>query len=246
MKDNLELERDDIRIDDDMEVDCDIGQQITAYIETWFDPVRKFGLQADLQEGEWLNMYAKYDPFAGTLRIECELCREDLNSTFYYTPTKAEAQLIKDMITEKIQQLHGQTPQQYCWTAQPGVEPVFIYNNRALHSPDGIIERGMRLRAYCKSHGYEQDGSLSISAPLSRCATECKWISDYCRSHGISKILVDSQQDIGKTPAEFDRTVGALCALGLQVEVADQELVYSAKEDVEPQDEDQGLTMGGM
>ena len=98
MKENLELERDDIRVDDEMEVDCDIGQQITAYIETWFDPVRKFGLPTDLQEGEWLNMYAKYNPFADTICVECELCRETLNSTFYYTPTKAEAQLLKETL----------------------------------------------------------------------------------------------------------------------------------------------------
>ena len=37
MKENMELERKDLAIDRDMEVDCDIGQQITCYIETWFD-----------------------------------------------------------------------------------------------------------------------------------------------------------------------------------------------------------------
>ena len=37
MKENMELERKDLVIDRDMEVDCDIGQQITCYIETWFD-----------------------------------------------------------------------------------------------------------------------------------------------------------------------------------------------------------------
>ena len=58
MKENLELERSDIRVHHDIEVDCDIGQQITAYIETWFDAFRKFGSQAQLQDGEWLNMYA--------------------------------------------------------------------------------------------------------------------------------------------------------------------------------------------
>lgn len=31
------MERSDIAIDRDIEVDCDIGQEITAYIETWFD-----------------------------------------------------------------------------------------------------------------------------------------------------------------------------------------------------------------
>ena len=37
MKENNELERRDLVIDSEMEVDCDIGQEITVYIETWFD-----------------------------------------------------------------------------------------------------------------------------------------------------------------------------------------------------------------
>ena len=125
-------------------------------------------------------------------------------------------------------------------------EPVFVYSNRGLDSSDSLIERRMRLRAYCDSHGYLKDGSLSTSVPMSQCGSDFKWISDYCRNHGISKILVGSPKDIGKTPAEFDRTVGALCALGFQVEVADQELVYSAVEEAPEHHEDHGITMGGM
>lgn len=37
MKENNELERKDIVVDRDMEVDGEIGQEITAYLETWFD-----------------------------------------------------------------------------------------------------------------------------------------------------------------------------------------------------------------
>ena len=33
----------DIAVDSDMEVDCDIGQEITAYIETWFDVDKSSG-----------------------------------------------------------------------------------------------------------------------------------------------------------------------------------------------------------
>lgn len=40
MKENNELERSDITVDRDMEVDCDIGHQITCYLETWFDVAR--------------------------------------------------------------------------------------------------------------------------------------------------------------------------------------------------------------
>lgn len=114
MKENNELERTDIAVDSDMEVDCDIGQEITAYIETWFDVDKKFGINTALDDGTWLNMYAKYNPFADTLRIECEISRDSGSSYFDYEPTEAEAQLIKGMIAEKLMQGHGRTPQAFC------------------------------------------------------------------------------------------------------------------------------------
>ncbi len=117
MKENKELERSDLAIDPDMEVDCDIGQQITVYIETWFDVDEKFGTHTADDDSTWLNMYGKYNPFQDTLRIECEISHDhDPTESFDYTPTPAEAQLIKDMIAEKIRELHGQTPQEFCNT----------------------------------------------------------------------------------------------------------------------------------
>lgn len=114
MKDNLELERGDIAIDRDMDVDGDMGQEITVYIETWFDVDKKFGIHTDADEGTWLNMYCKFNPIEDSLRIECEISRDDGSSYFDYEPTAAESQLIKDMITEKIKELYGQTPQEFC------------------------------------------------------------------------------------------------------------------------------------
>ena len=114
MKDNLELERGDIAIDREMDMDCDIGQEITVYIETWFDVDKKFGIHTDTDEGVWLNMYGKFNPFEDTLRIECEISRDDGSLYFDYEPTVAEAQLIKDMITEKIKEEYDQTPQEFC------------------------------------------------------------------------------------------------------------------------------------
>lgn len=114
MKDNLELERGDIVIDRDMDVDCDIGQEITVYIETWFDVDRKFGIHISGDDGIWLNMCGKFNPFEDSLRIECEISRDDGSSYFDYEPTAAESQLIKDMITEKIKEEYGQTPQEFC------------------------------------------------------------------------------------------------------------------------------------
>lgn len=114
MKDNLELERGDIAIDREMDVDCDIGQEITVYIETWFDVDKKFGVHTSDDDGTWLNMYGKFNPFEDSLRIECEISRYDGSSYFDYEPTSAESQLIKDMITEKIKEEYDQTPQEFC------------------------------------------------------------------------------------------------------------------------------------
>ena len=114
MKENNELTRDDIAIDHDMEVDCDEGREIAVYIETWFDVDKKFHIDTASDDDTWLNMYGRYNPFDDTLRIECEISRQDSSSYFDYEPTKAEAQLIKDMIEEKIQEDYHQTPQEFC------------------------------------------------------------------------------------------------------------------------------------
>ena len=104
MNSNNELTREDIAIDRDMDVDCDIGQEITAYIETWFDVDKKFGTDTS-DDDVWLNMYAKYNPFKDTLRIECEIDKP------------LESQFIKEMIAEKIKECYDQTPQEFCDSA---------------------------------------------------------------------------------------------------------------------------------
>lgn len=113
MKENKELERSDIEVDSDMDVSDD-GQTITTYLETWFDVDKKFGLQIIDEDGTWLNMYARYNPFEDELKISCEISREIGSESFEYTPTSSEAQLIKGMIAEKIQVEYGQTPQEFC------------------------------------------------------------------------------------------------------------------------------------
>ena len=97
MKENKELERHDIAIDREMEVDCDIGQEITVYIETWFDVDKKFGTQLNGNDSAWLNLYGKYNPYEDTLRIECEIDADDgpPNQWFDYEPPEREAKLIK-------------------------------------------------------------------------------------------------------------------------------------------------------
>ena len=121
MKENNELESTDIAIDNEMEVDCDIGQEITAYIETWFDVDRKFGTHIIDEDGTRLNMYAKYNPVSDTLRLECEISKDNGSEYFDYEPTQGEIQLIKDMIAEKIMQIQGQTPQDFCRELNDGM-----------------------------------------------------------------------------------------------------------------------------
>ena len=114
MKLNNEFEKKDLVVDREMEVDEDIGQEITAYLETWFNVDKKFGISINDEDGAWLNMYAKYNPFTDALRIECEISRENGSEYFDYEPTENEAKLIKEMIAEKIQSEHGETPQEFC------------------------------------------------------------------------------------------------------------------------------------
>ena len=123
-------------------------------------------------------------------------------------------------------------------------EPVFVYKNRGRLTPEQIIQRGLRLKYHCEENGYLQDGSLSMSVPMSQSGSELQWIMDYCRSRGISKILVDGLLDIGRTPDEVDRTAQILCTRGFQVEVADCGLIYSPQN--EAPEQNSGMTMGGM
>ena len=112
--DTPELTRDMLVVDRDMEVDCDIGHQITCYLETWFDVDKKFGTDTAVDDDKWLNLYAKYDPFADALRLEFTVTTADSCEEGEYVPTVAESQLIKDMITEKLREEYGQTPKEFC------------------------------------------------------------------------------------------------------------------------------------
>ena len=114
MTQNMELERSDLAIDRDMEVDCDTGEQIIVYIESWFDVDHKFHIQTNSDDSTWLNMYGRYNPYRDTLIIECVISTAESEDSFDYEPTAAEAQLIKFMIAEKILELHNQTPMEFC------------------------------------------------------------------------------------------------------------------------------------
>ena len=113
MKLNKELEREDLSIDRDIQLDDENKQQIVAYLETHFDVNEKFGLKLNSEAGEWVNMYGIYNPLSDHLAIECVISKDDSSENFFYSPTVAEAELIKNMIAEKIQELYGQTPTEF-------------------------------------------------------------------------------------------------------------------------------------
>ncbi len=115
MKENKDLERKDIEVDREMEVDDENPNQINFYLVKWFDVDQKFNLNINAEDGTWLNMYGKYNPYADTVKLECGISREDGDDTwFHYEPTESETKLIKDMVAEKLQQEHHQTPQEFC------------------------------------------------------------------------------------------------------------------------------------
>ena len=83
----------------------------------------------------------------------------------------------------------------------------------------------------CTENGYLKDSGIRISAPMTRCGAEFQSMIDYCKTRSISKILVDSLKDIGGSPDEADRMIGASCAHGFGVEVADCRQVFTTGEE---------------
>lgn len=123
MNQSNELTRSDIVIDHDMEVDCDIGQIVTAYVETWFDVDKKFGTHTADDDDVWLNLYAKYNVQENALQLEYVICKPDGDENHDYMPTEAEAQLIKTMMREKCIEVYGCTLEEFIEPDEaPGME----------------------------------------------------------------------------------------------------------------------------
>lgn len=116
--DTPEFTKEMLEVDRDMGVDCDICSEITVVFRCWFDADKKFGTNTAADNDKWLNLYAKYDPFADSLRLEFTVTTADSCEEGEYVPTDAESQLIKDMITQKIREEYCQTPQEFCEEAR--------------------------------------------------------------------------------------------------------------------------------
>ena len=115
MKENKELEKNDLEIEDDILIDDNNPNVLCVYFATYFDVDKKFGLKTADRDDEWLNLYADYDTEHDSLQIHCAVSNDDDEyRDFEYIPTENEASLIKEMIVEEIQKRFGQTPQEYC------------------------------------------------------------------------------------------------------------------------------------
>lgn len=112
-KENNELVRGDIVVDPQMDWDCDTPQELTVYLEAWFDVDKKFGLHILDEYDTWLNLYAKFNVQEDTLNLEYVVDRDTGSDLFPYTLTEGEAALIKSMIREKCLEAHGCTVEEY-------------------------------------------------------------------------------------------------------------------------------------
>lgn len=114
MKENGELERDDIEIDCGITSNIGSAREIVCSIEAQFDVGKKFNIDFNKDDDMWINMCAWFNPFEDTLIIGCEVSEDDSSYFFEYKPTENEANMIKGKISEKMQALFGQTPQEFC------------------------------------------------------------------------------------------------------------------------------------
>lgn len=110
----IELTKDNLRIDSEMEVDSKNGREIIVYIEPWFDVDEKYNINTRDFDDVWLNMYGRYNPFEDSLKIECEIDRPDGADYFTYTPTQTEDRVIKEMINEKIKSCYHISSKEFC------------------------------------------------------------------------------------------------------------------------------------
>jgi len=97
------IEADDIRIDSDLIAD---EKGVTAYIETWFDVKRRFGVE--LNGDASLDLYATVKPDTGALNASIVISREpgDERECIEVTLLPCERKLITEGM-ETIEKEHG-------------------------------------------------------------------------------------------------------------------------------------------
>ena len=114
MKENLELERSDIRVDREMEIDPDNSFHLYVYLETWFDVLKKFDLTPWDDEDTSLDLYAVWNPITDYFICEYVIKSGNGDREYeLYTPTENETKLMKEMIAETLMEESGKTPTEY-------------------------------------------------------------------------------------------------------------------------------------
>ena len=242
MKENMEFEREDMYVDRDIQIDSDNRQQIVAYLETLFDVNKKFNLQLDSEAGEWVNMYGIYNPLSDFLTVECVISKDDSSESFFYHPTEGESKLIKEMIAEKIREVHGQSPTEFVCDSTHQEKKAYLYYNRAGCDPRPVSAKFERMKRYCQENGYTVDGSTSINAPMSRSGDELRTMVDYCRVRGIERIVVDEMKDVADTPSAMAGILNYLQSNGITLDVVHCEMEFGQKKD----QESINMEFGGM
>ena len=108
-------ERTDLVVGRDIATDFHNAGQINFCLEPCFDIGKKFDLYTDEEDGPWLELNCEYDPYADDLKIGGVLHYIEGGRMFFsYYPTERAAQLIKDLVAEKLQEEYHQTPQEFC------------------------------------------------------------------------------------------------------------------------------------
>lgn len=115
MTENMEMEKKDLNVDPQIEVDDDNPQQINFMLDAWFEVDKKFKIETNGEEGTWLNLWGFYNPFEDTLRLKGQISYDDCSSDWFdYEPTNSETEVIKEMLTLRIRRWYDQTPQEFC------------------------------------------------------------------------------------------------------------------------------------
>lgn len=90
---DLNLNREDIDISDNQ-------RYLTAYIETWFDVDKKFGLNTKQYDNVWVNLFCHYNPFESTIDIFYCIDTGDICVERAYQATKEEKKIFKNLMEE--------------------------------------------------------------------------------------------------------------------------------------------------
>ena len=115
MTERMEMEKKDLNIDPQIEIDDDNPKQINFMLDAWFEVDKKFSIETNGEEGTWLNLWGFYNPFEDTLRLKGQISYDDCSSDWFdYEPTNSETKVIKEMLTLRIRRWYDQTPQEFC------------------------------------------------------------------------------------------------------------------------------------